>query len=108
MEIPFIDVDELALRLETDHPIVIDVREEFEWLEAHIAGTQLLPLSELAIRSDELPTNQALLLLCRSGNRSGQATAWLRSNGYEAYNIDGGILAWASSGRAIESTQAPV
>ncbi|MFA5564580.1 MAG: rhodanese-like domain-containing protein [Acidimicrobiia bacterium] len=107
MEIPFINIEELAERLETETPVVIDVREEFEWDEARIAGTKLVPLGELTRRVDELPTDQALLILCRSGNRSGQATAWLREQGYDAFNVDGGVLAWASSGRHLESGPNP-
>ena len=51
----------------------------------------------------ELPTDQTVVLTCRSGNRSGQVTTFLQENGFEnVHNMEGGILAWEDAGFAVE------
>ena len=86
---------------------VLDVREPDEWEAGHIAGALHIPLAELPGRLGELPGDLAdddrLVVVCRSGNRSGRAVAWLSQNGYGAVNLDGGMGAWAASGRPMVS-----
>ena len=43
-----------------------------------------------------------MLVICRSGSRSARAVKALRGAGYEAYNVAGGMKAWAEAGQAIE------
>jgi rhodanese-related sulfurtransferase len=94
-----IGVVEADRKLASQQAILIDVRELDEWQEGHIAGARHIPLGELAARLDELPRDQELLLLCRSGVRSDRATQFLRSQGYtQARNVTGGIIAWAQQG----------
>jgi rhodanese-related sulfurtransferase len=73
---------------------VLDVREQYEWDEAHAPGATLIPLSELGERVDEVPTDQAVLVVCHSGMRSARATDALRGIGVDARNVAGGMLAW--------------
>jgi rhodanese-related sulfurtransferase len=86
---------------------VLDVREPDEWEAGHIEGALHIPLAELPGRLGELPddasADEALVVVCRSGNRSGRAVAWLAQNGYDAVNLDGGMGAWAASGRPMVS-----
>ena len=98
--IPEIEVDELAVRL-ADGATAVDVRETDEYLEAHVPGAQLVPLSELTERYEELPRGTALLLLCRSGVRSLRAAEFLASEGFDVTNVAGGTMAWMASGRDI-------
>ena len=92
--IPEIDVHETKDRLEKG-AVLVDVREQNEFDEERIPGSLLIPLSEFAGRFDELPTDKPLIMQCRSGGRSGQATEFLLANGYEdVVNMAGGILAW--------------
>ena len=49
---------------------------------------------------DSVP-DRALTIVCRVGGRSAQATSWLVQQGYDAFNLDGGMFAWASAGRDV-------
>jgi rhodanese-related sulfurtransferase len=82
---------------------VLDVREPDEWDAGHIQGALHIPLADLPSRLGELPQEGSLYVVCRSGNRSGRAVAWLVRNGYDAVNLDGGMGAWAASGRPMVS-----
>ncbi len=82
----FLDEDE-ARRMLAAGAVVVDVRTQEEWDQGHAANSILVPLHELADHLEELPTDVPLLLVCRSGARSGQATAYLRNQGIEAHNL---------------------
>jgi adenylyltransferase/sulfurtransferase len=92
-------VEELKARLEAgDQPLILDVREEFEWkianLEPH--GARLIPLSELVGRESELDKNQEIVIHCRSGGRSARAAQHLMDHGFtNVANLKGGIRAWS-------------
>ena len=95
-----ITVLELKKRMdEGKAPIIIDVREAFEYDEFNI-GVKNIPLGELAFRLDEMGADKGdeIVMLCRSGNRSGQAQKLLLSMGYShVFNLVGGMLAWQES-----------
>lgn len=79
--------------------LLIDVREveEFTGELGHIAGSQLISLGTLPDRLFELPKDQTIVFVCRSGNRSGQASAFAHMNGWtNTYNMKGGMLLWNS------------
>lgn len=81
---------------------LLDVREPSEWNEAHVEGAVLIPLGELSSRINELPTDQDVLIICRSGNRSAQARDILRAAGLaRTTSINGGINAWISAGLPV-------
>ena len=82
--------------------VVLDVREPVEWRQGHIEGALHVPLMELPQRFTELPDAQ-LLVVCRVGGRSAQATGYLVAQGIEAVNLDGGMLEWEAAGRAMVS-----
>ena len=63
--------------------LLLDVREQNEYDEERIPGAQLLPLTELTVRYDELPRGREIIAQCRSGKRSAQATEFLRDQGYD-------------------------
>ena len=67
--------------------VVVDVRTLEEWNDGHAEGSILLPLHELAGRHQELPQGKPVLLVCRSGARSGQAAAYLCQQGLDAHNL---------------------
>ncbi len=76
---------------------VIDVREPNEYQIAHIEGTTLLPLSQLAQRFHELNTEQAYYIHCKVGARSMRALEFLRTQGFKNLkNVAGGIDAWSN------------
>ncbi len=90
---------ELKERLDRGDPVtVIDVREPFEWDIGNLGsyGARLIPMNDLANRVDEVPRDQDVVLMCRSGARSGRMLEMLRDQGFERlWNLKGGILAWS-------------
>ena len=79
---------------------LLDVRSAEEYAgDGHIAGSHLIPLHELSKRSVELPHDQTIVCVCRSGNRSGVACSQLASRGFSpVLNMVGGMLAWNRAG----------
>ena len=73
---------------------LIDVREVTEVEAGHIPGVTNIPLGLLEFRMQELDKNTPYIMLCRSGGRSGQATAFLEAQGFDVTNMTGGMLEW--------------
>lgn len=82
---------------------VLDVREPWEFSQGHIKGAHLLPLGELSARLQDVPQDRPVYVVCRSGNRSSQASAQLVQAGYtEVINVAGGMNAWEQAGLPLE------
>lgn len=84
---------------------VLDVREDSEYNQSHILDSQHLPLGKLRERLDELEDkrDRPVVVNCRSGQRSANACAILRKNGFEqVYNLRGGIMAWQSANLPLQ------
>lgn len=73
---------------------LIDVREPHEVAEGHIPTAVNLPLGLIEFRMQELDKAKEYIMVCRSGGRSGQATQFLESQGFNVTNMIGGMLAW--------------
>ncbi len=98
-----VNVQTVASVKDRDDVVLLDVREQYEYDEGHIPGVTLIPMGEVANRLAEIPTDKEVIVTCRSGNRSGQITDFLRQQGYDnVHNMDGGILAWETAGYDIE------
>lgn len=82
---------------------ILDVREDYEWVEGHAAGAVHIPMGEIPARLEELDPDEDTYVICRTGGRSSQVAAWLVGQGYSAYNIDGGSGAWLEAGLPMES-----
>lgn len=85
--------------------LVIDLRDTGEFEAGHIAGARHVPEKQLSERLKELEKfkDRALIVVCRSGTRSGAAVQALRGNGFnEAVNLSGGIGAWQQAGMPLE------
>lgn len=80
---------------------VLDVREDVEWDAGHIEGAVHVPLSEVPQRVGEVPADTQVLVVCKVGGRSAQATGFLLQNGIDAVNLDGGMLEWQAAGRPM-------
>lgn len=81
--------------------LVLDVREQDEWDAGHVAGSVHVPLMTLADSLATLPASEQTLVVCRSGNRSAHATAFLVQQGLDAVNLAGGLLAWQWARRPL-------
>jgi rhodanese-related sulfurtransferase len=98
-----VDVETVAEVRERDDVLVLDVREQWEYDEGHIPGVTLIPMAEVSQRLDDIPADKTVIVTCRSGNRSGQVTDYLRQQGFDnVHNMDGGILAWEAAGYDVE------
>lgn len=84
--------------------IGIDVRESDEWSAGHAPQVMWNPKS--AFNSSALPKDQTVILICRSGNRSGQIAEEFASHNDAIYNMVGGMKAWKDSGLPMESENA--
>jgi rhodanese-related sulfurtransferase len=73
---------------------VVDVRTPDERPDGVIEGDVLIPLDELSLRAGEIDPARPALIYCRSGARSAMAVSALRTAGYNAHNLAGGMLAW--------------
>jgi rhodanese-related sulfurtransferase len=82
---------------------LLDVRTQEEYDEAHISGSTLIPVEVIGTRLDEIPKDREILVYCRSGRRSADASQILIDNGFKpVYNMKGGINEWTNSGYEVE------
>ncbi|QDX92337.1 rhodanese-like domain-containing protein [Brevibacterium sp. JNUCC-42] len=73
---------------------IIDVREPEEWAAGHIAEAILIPLGDVPASLEQFDSSKEIIMVCRSGARSYHACEFLKHNGIEAVNMEGGMLAW--------------
>ncbi len=79
--------------------LFVDVRENNEWDEVHIPNTTHIPLGELARRQKELPKDQQIVVVCRSGNRSQTGRDILLDAGFtDVTSMAGGVKSWSTAG----------
>jgi rhodanese-related sulfurtransferase len=77
-------------------PLLLDVREPWEFSTCRLAASQSMPLNEVPARFDELDLDAPIVCICHHGARSMQAAAFLAGRGAHAvYNLTGGVAAWA-------------
>lgn len=91
------DVEPKELWEQKDHLILVDVRrpDEFTGELGHVPGAKHMVLDMLPQTIGELPKDKTVVFICRSGGRSGNATAFAREQGYtDVYNMKGGMLLW--------------
>jgi rhodanese-related sulfurtransferase len=86
-----------TLLASTDKPLLLDVREQWEYDTAHIPGSTLIPMNDVPARAfKELDEEAPILVLCHHGARSLSVAAWLRNQGFDkAQSVSGGIDAWS-------------
>ncbi len=83
---------------------VLDVRQPEEWEQAHIPGATLIPLGELQVRSNEVPKDVKVVVVCRSGNRSKQGRDILINAGFsQVTSMSGGVTQWQADGNPVVS-----
>lgn len=83
--------------------IVIDVREQDEWLAGHAPESHVIPMSQVEARVGEFPTDRPAVILCRSGGRSNAIAQMLSAHGIDAVNVAGGMRAWEEAGLPVVS-----
>lgn len=79
-----------------EQPVLIDVREPWEFEICHIANSTLIPMKTMPSRYTELNKNSPHVIVCHHGNRSQQVALFLANKGFtNIYNLQGGVDAWA-------------
>jgi len=83
---------------------LLDVREPDEWDAGHAPGAHHLPMMEIPARMAEVPADIDVVVVCRSGARSGRVVSYLIGNGWDnVRNLDGGMQSWAAASRDVVS-----
>ena len=77
-------------------PLLLDVREEWEYERCHLEGSLLIPMRDIPNQLDELDPLQTIVVICHHGIRSRHIGIWLEREGYDnIINLSGGVDAWA-------------
>jgi hydroxyacylglutathione hydrolase len=89
-------------------PLVVDVREPWEYAQGHISGAMLIPLGQLTSQLKNLDPQRPVATVCASGNRSQSAAALLGQKGFtKIYNLLNGMSGWQAAGfPMIQGTKA--
>ncbi len=99
---PNLPVEEVHALYTAGEVVLLDVREPWEYEEVHIPGALLIPLGELPDRLEEVPSDEDVIIVCRSGNRSDQARRYLTRQGFgNVSNMLGGMLDWRRAGYEV-------
>lgn len=77
-------------------PVLLDVRESWEFEACRIAGSQSMPMRGIPARFGELKRDADIVMICHHGARSYQAGMFLEHMGFTSViNLQGGVAAWA-------------
>lgn len=90
------DVHEAKAQL--DRSLVLDVRMPYEFDAGHIQGAVNVPLPSLPQHVDELARDKPIICVCQVGQRSDLAARFLADRDLIAFNMEGGMVAWAAAG----------
>lgn len=100
--VPEVSLDELASAL-AGGAVLIDVRMPEEYEDVHVPGAVHIPLSELSVRSNEIPRSERVYVICASGGRSLAAAQALNRGGWDTVSVAEGTKGWVATGRPAES-----
>ena len=91
------------MREDPDGPLLIDVREQYEFDELRAPGAVLMPMSSFTERLNELPPDRPLMIVCHMGSRSAAVTGFLaRAGRTDVVNVAGGMDAWERGGLPVK------
>jgi len=97
------ELNDLLINGNGSRPVVVDVREPWEYQQGHVPGALLMPLGQLSSHLGELDSEKPVAVICATGNRSQSATALFGQKGFKTiYNVLGGTSQWARSGLELE------
>jgi rhodanese-related sulfurtransferase len=79
-----------------EKPVLLDVREPWEWELARLEGAQHIPMRDIPARLAELDDEREVVAICHHGGRSQQVAMFLEKNGFaKIHNLQGGVDAWS-------------
>jgi len=98
-----VTVDELFERAYREKVQIIDVREPMEYANGRVPKSRLIPLGQIESRLEEIDQEEAIFVICRSGNRSSEAHSKLLALGFEdVTNVKGGFVSWRQNSYPFE------
>jgi rhodanese-related sulfurtransferase len=101
--VPEVSVGELLDEVAGDiPPLLLDVRELYEWRQVSIPGALHIPMNDTPERLDELPKDREIVVFCAHGSRSYGVAGYLIEQGYRARSLAGGITQWRRQGGEVE------
>jgi hydroxyacylglutathione hydrolase len=96
-----IEINEMKRRLKANNAFLLDVRGATEFSAGHIDGAFNIAHTQLTLRMKEIPATKQILVSCRTGERSGYASALLEKSGYDVAHVAGGLAAWEAAGETL-------
>jgi rhodanese-related sulfurtransferase len=84
-------------------PLLLDVREQYEWEQVRIPAALHIPMNEVPHRLGELPRTQPIVVFCAHGSRSFGVASYLLEQGFDAANLSGGITQWRIKGGTVQT-----
>jgi rhodanese-related sulfurtransferase len=91
--------DARAMIQSSPNLLIIDVRTPEEYVQGHLKGAINILLSDLPLRIAALDRNRPILVYCKTGVRSAEASSFLVRAGFtHVYSMEGGITEWINSG----------
>jgi rhodanese-related sulfurtransferase len=94
--------ERVAEMLEAGQIQLIDVRHSSEWESGHVAGSRHIEIEQVPAQAETIDRGRPVVFACRGGSRSEMVASAFRQSGWEAYNMDGGLRAWAERGLQLE------
>ena len=92
-----------VIELVASGALLLDVRADHEWAAGRAPDAVHITLSEIPDRLDSLSKERVIVCVCRTGSRSWRAGTFLIERGFNAVNLEGGLVAWASEGQNLEA-----
>jgi rhodanese-related sulfurtransferase len=102
---PSVNTLEATQLINRQDALMLDVREQAEFAQAHILNARALPLSQLGARIGDIGKykDKPVIVYCATGNRSSAAAAVLRKGGFtQVFNLSGGFAAWQQAGLPVQ------
>ena len=84
-----------------NRPILLDVRESYEWQQMHVPNSLHVPMNQIPASLGKLNKEANIVVICATGSRSYSVTAFLAQNGFKVRNLRGGIMRWHQSGGEV-------
>lgn len=99
-----LNVPDFSKKITDKSIVLLDVRTPAEFASGHISGATNIDFESGTFASDiiKLDKSRSYAVYCRSGNRSGQATALMAKDGFKSiFNLNGGIIDWQAAGNNL-------
>jgi len=84
-----------------ENAFVLDVREDWEFEAGHAPTAHHIPLNSVPERLEELPKEQQIFIICKSGGRSMRAADYLLAQGFDVVSVAGGTDGWVEAGKEV-------